>query len=86
MLDSLFKKITDLKRLQDRCFPVKIAKFLRLSTLRNIYKLLHFDCFNGSLLHGLKGTRPRLYDGVRLQVPALRSIGIFCLKPSPDRC
>ena len=32
-----------------------------------ISKRLLFDCFNDSLLHGLKGSRSRLYDGIMLQ-------------------
>ena len=60
-----------------RCFPVNIAKFLRLPILKNICKRLFFDCFNGSLLHGPEGSRCRLYDGVRLQGPSHRSSFLF---------
>ena len=59
VLESLLKKAADLKvcifikkRPRHRCFPVNIAKFLRLPILKNISERLPFDCFNGSLLHG----------------------------------
>ena len=55
------------KRPQHRCFPVNISKFLRLSILKKIFEWLIFYCFNGSLLHGPKGSRSRLYEDVRLQ-------------------
>ena len=71
--ESCFKKVDRLKtcniikkRPQHRCFPVIIVKFLRLLISKNICEQLLFYCFNVSLLHGLKGSRPRLYDGVRL--------------------
>ena len=83
VLESIFKKVADLqtcnfikKRPQHRCFPVNIAKFLILPILKNICKRLLFNFFNGSLLHGPKGLRSRLYDGVRLQGPSHRSS--FC--------
>ena len=53
------------KRPQHRCFPVILAKFLRLSILKNSCKQLLFDCFNGSLLHGPKVSMSRLYDNVK---------------------
>ena len=60
VLQSLFKKVAGLKahkfiakRPQHMRFPVNIVKFLRLTLLKNIFKWLLFDCFNGSLLHGL---------------------------------
>ena len=39
MLESSFNKIAGLikKRLQDSCFPVNIAKFLRAPILKNTY-------------------------------------------------
>ena len=37
------------------CFPVNIAEFLILPILKNIWKRLLFNFFNGSLLHGPKG-------------------------------
>ena len=43
------------KRPQNRCF------------LEIICERLLFDFFNGSLLHGPKGSRSRLHDSVRLQ-------------------
>ena len=83
MLGSLFKKVAGLKarnfikkRLQLRCFLVNIAKFLRLAISKNICEPLLFDSFNGSMLHGPKGSRSKLYDGVRLQGPSHRSS--FC--------
>ena len=39
---------------QHMCFLVNIVKFLRLLILKNICEWLLFDCFNGSMLHGLK--------------------------------
>ena len=74
MLESLFKKVAGLKahnvikkRPQLRCFSVNIANFLRLPVSKNICERLLFDCFNGSMLHGPKGSRSKWYDGVRLQ-------------------
>ena len=56
VLECIFKNLADLqdcnffkKRLQSRCFPVNIAKFLILPILKNICKRLHFNFFNGSL-------------------------------------
>ena len=66
------------KRPQHSCFPVNIAEFLILAISKNICKRLFFNFFNGSLLHGPKGLRSRLYDGVRLQGPSHRSS--FCFK------
>ena len=65
------------RRPQHRCFPVNIAKFLRLPILKNIYKRPFFYCFDGSLLHGPKVSRSRLYDGVRLQGPSPSSSFLF---------
>ena len=36
VLESLFNKVAGQKRLQHRCFPVKLAKFLRTPILKNI--------------------------------------------------
>ena len=84
LLESLFKKVAGLKacnfikkRPHHRCFRVNIAKFLRLAISKNICELLLFACFNGSLLHGPKGSRSKLYDGVRLQDPSQRSVFFF---------
>ena len=84
MLESLFKNVACLKacnvikkRPQDRCFPVNIAKFLTLLISKNICKGLLFDFFNGSLLHKPKGSRSRLYDGLRLQGLSHRSSFLF---------
>ena len=84
MLESLFKNVAGLQacnfikpRPQQRCFPVNIAKFLILLISKNICERLLFDFFNGSLLHGPKGSRSRLYDGVRLQGLSHRSSFLF---------
>ena len=83
MLESHFKNVAGLKtcnfiknRPQHRCFPVNIAKFLRLHISKNICERLLFSCFNGSLLHGPKGSRS-MYDGVRLQGPRHMSSFLF---------
>ena len=74
------------KSLQHRCFHVNIAKFLILIFSKNICERLLFDFFNGSLLHGPKGSRSRLYDGVRLQGLRHRSSFLFLSwhEPSPS--
>ena len=84
VLESLFKKVAGLKarnfikkRHQHRCFPVNIAEFLRVPIPKNICERLLFDCFNGSMLHGPKSSRSKLYDGVRLQGPSHRSSFLF---------
>ena len=84
MLESLFKNVAGLKaskfvkkRPQNRCFPVNIAKFLILPISKIMYERLLFDFFNGSLLHRSKGSRSRLYDGVRLQGLTHRSNFLF---------
>ena len=75
VLESVFKKVAGLKawnfiknRPQHRCLLVSIVKILRLPILKNIFEWLLFDCFNGSLLHGPKGSRSRLYDESESQV------------------
>ena len=92
VLESLFKNVAGLKAYnfikkgpQHGCFPVNIAKFLILLISKNICQRLLFDIFNGSLLHGPKGSRSRLYDGVRLQVLSHSSSFLFLSwhKPSP---
>ena len=55
------------KRPQNRCLPVNIAKILKLLISKIIFERLFFYFFNGSLLHQPKGSRSRLYHGVRLQ-------------------
>ena len=84
VLESLFKRVAALKacnfiktRLLHRCFPMNIAKFLRLPILKNFCERLLFDCFNGSLLHGPKGSKSRLYGSVRLHGPSHRSSFLF---------
>ena len=84
MLESLFKNVAGLKacnfikkRPERRYFPVNIAKLLILLSLKNICERLLFDFFNGSLLHRTKGSRSRLYDGVRLQGLSHRSSFLF---------
>ena len=63
-LESLFKKVAGLKvrnfikkRPQHRCFPVNIAKFLRLPISKNTCERLLFDCCNCSMLYEPKGPR-----------------------------
>ena len=84
MLESLFKNVAGLKacnfikkRPERRYFPVNIAKLLILLSLKSICERLLFDFFNGSLLHRTKGSRSRLYDGVRLQGLSHRSSVLF---------
>ena len=93
MLESLFKNVAGLKacnfikkRPQHRCFPVNITKFLLLLISENICERLLFDFFNGSLLHGPKGSRSRMYDGVRLQDLSHRTSFLFLSwhEPSPS--
>ena len=52
MLESLFNKVVDLKawnfikkRLEHRCFPVKLAKFLRTTFLQNTSGGCFWRCF-----------------------------------------
>ena len=87
VLESLFKKVAGLqacnfikKRSQHRCFPMNIAKLLRLTILKSIGKRLLFNCFNGSLFHGPKGSKSRLYDGFRLQGPSHSRSNFFVFK------
>ena len=47
--------------------------------LKNICKQPLFEFSNGSLLNGSKGSRSRLYDGVRLQGPSHRSSFLFLI-------
>ena len=56
--ESLFNKVAVLrtcnfikKRLQHRCFPVKFAKFLRTTNLKNICKRLLLNLFKKGLEH-----------------------------------
>ena len=51
--ESLFNKVAGLKicnffkkRLQDRCFPVNIAKFFRTYILKNIFERLRLGLSN----------------------------------------
>ena len=57
-----------------------------LEYLFTICERLLFDFFNGSLLHGPKGSRGRLYDGVRLQGLSHRTSFLFLSwhEPSPS--
>ena len=71
VLEFIFEKVAyfqTCKRPQHRCFPVNIAKFLILSILKNICKWLLLSFLNGSLLHGPKDVRSRLYDSVKFRV------------------
>ena len=54
-----------------------IAKFLRLSILKNISERLFLDCFNGLLIYRPKGVMSVLYDSVRLQGPIQKSSFLF---------
>ena len=92
LLEPLFKNVAGLKacnfirkRTQHRCFPINIASFLMLLISVNICERLLFDFFDGSLLHGSKCSRSRLYDGVKLQCLSHRSSFLFlsCHEPSP---
>ena len=74
VLESSFKTVASsmacyfiTKRPWHRCFPVNIAKSLRLIILKNICEWLLFNCFNGSLLHEPKDSGSRLYDSIRIQ-------------------
>ena len=84
MFESLFEK----NRPQHRYFPVNIAKYLRLPILRKNCERLLFDNFNGSLLHGPKGSESRLYDntGFRFRISGpvfCFSVGILVLNRVP---
>ena len=65
------------KEIRAQVFSWSIAKFLIPFILKNICERLLFDIFNGSPLHGPKGSRSRLYDGVRLQGLSHRSSFLF---------
>ena len=91
MLESFFKNVAGVKacnyikwRPQNRCFPVNIAKFLILLISKNICERLLFDFYNGSLLHGPKGSRSRLYDGVKLQCLSHRASFLFLSWHEPN--
>ena len=58
------------------CFPVNIAEFLILTILKNIWKRLLFNFFNGSLLHGPKGLRSMTVSGFRVRVMGLVFVSI----------
>ena len=46
VLESLFNKVAGLKkRLQHKCFPVNIVKFLKTPILKNIYERLLLNPF-----------------------------------------
>ena len=58
MLESLFNNVASLqagtllkKRLEHKCFPVKFAKFLRMSILKNICQLLLLIAVTRARLH-----------------------------------
>ena len=80
VLESIFKKLQTFRPATLLKRDPNIDVFLRilqtvliLPILKNICKRLLFNFFNCSILHGPKGFRSRLYDGVRLQGPRLRS-------------
>ena len=58
------------KEIETQVFPVDIAKFLRLPTLKDIFERLVLDYFNGSLIHRPNDWRSIFYDCVRLQGPS----------------
>ena len=77
MLESYFNKVAGLqaynfikKRLQHRCFPVNITKFLRIPILKNICQRLllrfHFN-YMPSLTHTLQWS---LYNEYSINFPA----------------
>ena len=78
-VEVLFKNVPGMnasnfikKRSQNRCF------------LEIICERLLFDFFNGSLLHGPKGSRSRLHDSVRLQGLTHRSSFLFLSVHEPN--
>ena len=78
VLVFIFLKFADLYTcsfIKNRClqvFSCEYCKIFNTTYLKNICKRLLFNFFNGSLLHGSKGLRSRLYDGVRLHGPSHR--------------
>ena len=58
-----------------------VSALQRFHILKNICKGLFFNFFNGSLLHGPKGLRSRLYQSVRLQGLSHRSSFVFKSAP-----
>ena len=66
--------------IQKRCFHVNIGKVIS----GNILVRLLFDFFNGSLLHGPKCSRSRLYDGVSLKGLSHRSSFLFLSRHEPS--
>ena len=74
VLKSIFKKLqnfrpaTLLKRDPDTsAFLWKLQILFFNTILKNICKQLLFNFFNGSVLHGPKGFRSRLYDSIMRQ-------------------
>ena len=91
VLEFLFKKVAGLKACnfikklpQHRCFPVNIAKFLRLPISKNTCDRLLFDCFNGSLSHGPKVSKSKFFDGIRHQGPSHRYSFLFLSRHLPS--
>ena len=86
MLESLFENVaclnaeTLLKRDTD---PGVYCKIVNTTSFE---KHLLFYLFEASLSHGPKGSRSRLYDGIRLQGLSHRSIFLFSSwhEPSPS--
>ena len=74
MLESLFKNVAGLKACN---FIKRRPHTIILFISKNICEQLLFDFFNGSLLHGPKGSRSRLHDNVRLQGLSQRSSFLF---------
>ena len=77
-LESVFNKVGGIrtcnfitKELQYRCFPVKFAKFLRISILKNIYKGLllyfHYDSiiiFSIITFTAIRNSRLQMFDKI----------------------
>ena len=64
MLQSLFNKVAGLqacnfikKKLQNKCFAVKFAKFLRAPIFRNIYERLLLTCSKSNIEPPEKGEK-----------------------------
>ena len=80
--ESRFKKVAGLQacnfiknRPQHRCFPVKIAKFLRLPILKNICECFDAYCYMGLKVRSLDCM---MASGFRVRVTVL----VFCFQVS----
>ena len=76
VLESLFKKVAGLKAC-NFIIP-EYCKMFKTTFSKSICKQLLFDSFHSTeLLHGPKGSRSKLYDGIMLQGPSHRSTFLF---------